>query len=138
MSNVFSAVVRLTADSELRSTPNGNQVLGFGIANNQGFGERQTVLFLRCQLWGKRGESLHQYLKKGTQCFITGELSQSEYQDKNTGETKRSLELNVQNVELVGSKGDNSQAPQQQAQSAQAPSHAGYDAVDDLDSKIPF
>ena len=45
MSNVFSAVVRLTADSELRSTPNGNQVLGFGIANNQGFGERQTVLF---------------------------------------------------------------------------------------------
>ena len=95
---------------------------------------------MRCQLWGKRGESLHQYLKKGTQCFITGELSQSEYQDKNTGETKRSLELNVQNVELVGSKSDNNQAPQQQAQPASPQAGPDYGAQGGmpLDDDIPY
>jgi single-strand DNA-binding protein len=64
-------------------------------------------------LWGKRAEgSLKDYLKKGQQVFVSGELTQSEYQGKD-GTTKTILEVNASILDLVGKRSD---APQQQAE----------------------
>ncbi len=135
MSNVFSFTGTVGRDAEVRATPSGQSVLNFTVANNIGFGDRQQTLWIRVALWGKRAEgSLQNYLKKGQQVFISGELTQREYQ-ANDGTTKTSLELNANIVDLVGKR--NEQSPQQQPlqQSNQQPSQPS--SLDDFDD-VPF
>ncbi|BCG63008.1 MAG: single-strand DNA-binding protein [Methyloprofundus sp.] len=117
MSNVFSFTGAIGRDAEVRSTPNGQTVLSFTVANNIGFGDRQKTLWVRVTLWGKRAEgSLQNYLKKGQQVFVSGELSQNEYQAQD-GTTRTSLELNANIIDLLGKRNDQN-APQQQAYQA--------------------
>ena len=137
MSNVFSFTGTLGRDAELRSTPSGQSVLNFTVANNIGFGDRQQTLWIRVALWGRRAEgSLQNYLKKGQQVFISGELSQNEYQ-ANDGSTKVSLELNANVIDLVGKRNDQSQQPQQNYQQQQQPVQPESNNLDDLDD-VPF
>ena len=140
MSNVFSFTGIVGRDAEVRSLPSGQTVLNVTVANNIGFGSREQTLWIRVALWGKRAEGqLQNYLKKGQQVFVSGELSQSEYQG-NDGTTKSSLELNANIIDLVGKRNDQSVAqpqqnyqPQQQQQPAQQ-SHQQNDGYDD----VPF
>ncbi len=139
MSNVFSFTGTLGRDAEVRVTPSGQSVLNFTVANNIGFGDRQQTLWVRVALWGRRAEgSLQNYLKKGQQVFVSGELSQSEYQ-ANDGTTRTSLELNANIVDLVGKRNEQGQQPQQ-GSPAQAPSQASSNtpsSLDDFDD-VPF
>ncbi len=119
MSNVFSFTGTLGRDAEVRVTPSGQSVMNFNVANNVGFGERQQTIWIRVAVWGKRAEGqLQNYLKKGQQVFVSGELTQSEYQ-ANDGTTKSSLELNANVVDLVGRRNDQVQQPQQNYQQPQ-------------------
>lgn len=146
MSNVFSFTGTVGRDAEVRYLPSGQAVLNVTVANNIGFGDKQQTIWIRCALWGKRAEgSLKDYLKKGTQCFISGELSQSEYQ-ANDGTTKTSLELNCNIIDLIGKRSDSapSQTDQQpqaqgQKQSNPAPKKDNFDEPDDAEwSDMPF
>ncbi len=141
MSNVFSFTGTVGRDAEVRYLPSGQAVLNVTVANNIGFGDKQQTLWIRCAVWGKRAEGqLQNYLKKGQQVFVSGELSQSEYRAQD-GSTKTSLELNANIIDLVGKRNDSSQSPQQNYQSPQpsAPqgqSHDNFDAP--YDDDIPF
>jgi single-strand DNA-binding protein len=135
MSNVFSFTGTVGRDAEVRATPSGQSVLNFTVANNIGFGDRQQTLWIRVALWGKRAEgSLQNYLKKGQQVFISGELTQREYQ-ANDGTTKTSLELNANIVDLVGKR--NEQSPQQQPQQQSNQQSSQPSSLDDFDD-VPF
>ena len=106
MSNVFSFTGTVGRDAEVKSTPSGQTVLNVTVANNIGFGERQQTLWIRVALWGKRAEGqLAQYLKKGQQVFVSGELTQRDYQ-ANDGSTKSALELTANVIDLVGKRND--------------------------------
>ena len=136
MSNVFSFTGTLGRDAEVRVTPSGQSVLNFTVANNIGFGDRQQTLWIRVALWGKRAEgSLQNYLKKGQQVFVSGELTQREYQ-ANDGTTKASLELNANIVDLVGKRNESGQAPTQN-QSPPSQSTNSPSSLDDFDD-VPF
>ncbi len=145
MSNVFSFTGTVGRDAEVRYLPSGQAVLNVTVANNIGFGDKQQTLWIRCAVWGKRAEGqLQNYLKKGQQVFVSGELSQSEYRAQD-GTTKTTLELNASILDLVGKRNESSQSPQQNyshesapgKQSAQqAPSHDNFDAP--YDDDIPF
>lgn len=147
MSNVFSFTGTVGRDAEVRPTPSGQSVLNVTVANNIGFGDKQQTMWVRVALWGKRAEgSLAQYLKKGQQVFVSGELSMREYQ-ANDGTTKSSLELNANIIDLVGKRNDQAvqgmpAAPQQNYQaagSAAAPSYAQPDNfAAAFDDDIPF
>jgi single-strand DNA-binding protein len=53
-------------------------------------------------LWGRRAEgTLKDYLKKGQQVFVSGELTMNEY-TANDGTKKTNLELNATIIDLVG------------------------------------
>lgn len=136
MSNVFSFTGTVGRDAEVRATPSGQSVLNFTVANNIGFGDRQQTLWIRVALWGRRAEgSLQNYLKKGQQVFVSGELTQREYQ-ANDGSTKSSLELNANVVDLVGKRNEqSSQQPQQNPQQTSQPSQPS--SLDDFDD-VPF
>ena len=67
----------LTRDPELRTTPNGANVCSFSVAVNRTFrdsnGEqKESVSFIDCSAWGKLGEMINQYAKKGSGVFCSG------------------------------------------------------------------
>jgi len=144
MSNVFSFTGTVGRDAEVRYAPSGLAVLSFTVANNIGFGEKQQTLWIQVTLFGKRAEGqLQNYLKKGQQVFVSGELTQREYQAKD-GTTKTSLDLNANIIDLIGKKNEASQ-PQQNYQPAgvreqapvrQDPNRDNFDVP--YDDDIPF
>lgn len=138
MSNVFSFTGTVGRDAEVRYTPSGLAVLSVTVANNIGFGDKQQTLWIRAALFGKRAEGgLQNYLKKGQQVFVSGELTQNEYK-ANDGTMKTSLELNANIIDLIGKRNESSQ-PQQayQASGTQQPSpQDNFDAP--YDDDIPF
>lgn len=101
--NVFTGSGNLGGDAEVRYTPNGKSVTGFSVAIKSGWGDKAQTNWLRCSMWGQRGESVAPYLLKGQQVVISGEISVREWQN-DAGETKTSLECNVNSLSLVGGK----------------------------------
>jgi single-strand DNA-binding protein len=107
--NVFTGTGRCGQDAEVRFTQAGLAICNFSLAVDAGYGDRKSTLWLRCALFGKRAEGeLPTYLTKGTQVAVSGELSMSEWENKD-GEKKQSLELNVRELDLVGGRGDSRQ-----------------------------
>jgi single-strand DNA-binding protein len=144
MSNVFSFTGTVGRDAEVRYAPSGLAVLSFTVANNIGFGEKQQTLWIQVTLFGKRAEGqLQNYLKKGQQVFVSGELTQREYQAKD-GTTKTSLDLNANIIDLIGRKNEPSQSQhgyqpsgvREQAPVRQEASHDNFDVP--YDDDIPF
>ena len=102
--NVFTAVGRVTEDATLRFTNNQKPVLGFSLATDAGFGEKKHTLYVRCSLWGKRGESLAEYVKKGLAISVSGECDMQSWEAN--GRSGTNLELNVRGIALHGNKSD--------------------------------
>ena len=100
--NVLTAIGRVGNDAEVRSTTTGKMVTSWSIAIDSGWGENRITTWLRCTMWGDRGEKVAQYITKGSQIGVSGEFSTREY-DRN-GVTKTSCELKIDNVTLVGGK----------------------------------
>ena len=167
MSNVFSALGRIGRDAEVRSTQSGTSVAGFPVAVDVGFGDNKQTMWLDASLWGKRAESgLVQYLVKGQQVHVIGEIGTREFQ-KRDGAAGFAVTLKVAEIDLVGGQAQgNQQGPQpqqnyggQQNNSYQQPpqnqqptqnqqpqgqqNHQAYGApdpgsFDDFNSDIPF
>ena len=102
----------LTRDPELRSTPNGASVCSFSVAVNRTYrdasGEkREDVSFIDCSAWGKLGEMISQYAKKGTGVLISGRLDQRSWEDKTTGQKRSRVEIVVEDFNFTGSARDN-------------------------------
>ena len=102
----------LTRDPELRSTPNGASVCSFSVAVNRTYrdasGEqREDVSFIDCSAWGKLGEMISQYAKKGTGVLVSGRLDQRSWEDKTTGQKRSRVEIVVEDFNFTGGARDN-------------------------------
>lgn len=97
--NRVTIIGRLTADPEMRTTPNGKTVTNFTVAVSRK-GDKDKTDFFRCAAWGKTGEVCGQYLGKGKKVCVVGEVSARAYTDKQ-GEAKASLEVFVTEVEFL-------------------------------------
>lgn len=138
--NSWSFTGNLGGDSESRFTPSGDAVVSFSVGVKSGFGDKATTTWARCQMWGKRGESVAPYLTKGQLVGIVGELSVREYQDKQ-GQTKTSVDVRVNDLTLLGKKSDQpgrEPAPQQAPQQAKPQQPRQAPAPDPFDDSIPF
>lgn len=111
-------------DAVLRRTGNGDAVLGFSVAVDNGKdknGNKRDSTWYSCSIWGKRAESLENYIKKGTKLTLTGRAGVDVY------EGRGSLTLNVNELTFQGG--------------GQQGEQRGYDAPpvnDDLGDDIPF
>jgi len=79
------AAGRLGANGELRKTQTGDSVLSFSVAVDNGKdknGEKRPATWLRCAIWGKRGESLEQFMHKGRSVTVTGRPRASAYENQ--------------------------------------------------------
>ena len=100
----------LTRDPEVRATSGGQSVTALGLATNRSYivggpgGEkREEVTFIDVDFWGKRGEVIAQYLKKGDPIFIEGRLSFRQWDDKE-GNKRSKLSVTGESFEFVGGK----------------------------------
>lgn len=111
----------LTRDPELRATPGGTQVLGFGIAVNDRRRNQQTgewedyPNFIDCTMFGNRAEALSRILRKGMKVAIEGKLRYSSWEDKNGGGRRSKVEIIPDEVVLMSQNPNGQQAPQQYA-----------------------
>ncbi len=126
--NNLTVAGQLGRDAEVRFLPNGDPVANFSIADSQG--KDKDAIWWNCQLFGKRAESLAQYLVKGQSVTITGSVSQRKYTDKN-GVEKISTDVRVNDVSLQG--GRKEAAPQQTKPQSNQPS-----GFADMDDDVPF
>lgn len=101
--NVLNATGRIGKDCETRFTSGGDAITAFALAIDSGYGEKKVTTWLNCSMFGKRGEAVAPYLKKGGQVAISGELTNREYQDKE-GNKRFSLDLRVNDLTLIGGK----------------------------------
>lgn len=111
----------LTRDPELRATPGGTQVLGFGVAVNDRRRNQQTgewedyPNFIDCTMFGNRAEALSRILRKGMKVAIEGKLRYSSWEDKNGGGRRSKVEIIPDEVVLMSQNPNAQQAPQQYA-----------------------
>ena len=110
--NKVILVGRLTADPELRQTQSGVASCRFTVAVDRRFadkttGERQAD-FISCTAWRQTAEFVSRYFNKGKLIAIEGSLRNNNYQDRNHPDvTHYTMDVQVDNVEFVGGKGDN-------------------------------
>jgi len=100
----------LTRDIELRHTASNTAIASFGLAVNRKFrtqsGEnREEVMFVDCDAWGRTAEVMSQYLGKGKPVFIEGRLRLDQWEDKNDGSKRSKLKVVVENFQFVDSGG---------------------------------
>lgn len=104
--NINTVVIagRTTKDPEIKVTPSGTTVLSLLLAvndmkkNAQGEWE-ETANFFDCVLFGKRAESLAQYIPKGSKLTINGRLHQDRWQGQD-GTNRSRVSIIVQDIEL--------------------------------------
>ena len=130
--NVWTFTGNLGNDCETKYTQKGDAVVTFSFGVQSGFGDKATTTWARCSLFGKRGESVAPYLLKGQLVGVSGELSAREWQNKD-GQTKTSIEVRVNDVQLLGKKDGQQQAAPQR----QAPRQTQQSSEFDMDD-IPF
>jgi len=99
----------LTRDPELRTTPSGSSVCGFAVAVNRTYrdqnGEqKEEVSFIDCTAWGKLGEMISQYAKRGSGVLVSGRLSQRSWEDKNGGGKRSRVEIVVEDFNFIGAR----------------------------------
>lgn len=122
----------LGRDAETRFTPSGDAITSFSVALTSGYGEKKITTWLNCSLFGKRGDSLAPYLKKGAQVAISGEFTARPYTTKE-GIEKLSLDVRVNDLTLIGGKADGGNGNTQRQDHKQ-----NEQDINDIESDIPF
>lgn len=135
--NHVNLIGRLTRDAILSYTAGGTAVCKFALAVNRRIkkGDQWTeeASFFDCVLWGKSGESINQYLLKGKQIAVDGELRQERWQHE--GQNRSKIEVVANNVQLLGGQ---SESKPQQARQPGAPVAYQKPAQEPEDLDIPF
>ncbi|AQP45869.1 single-stranded DNA-binding protein [Tessaracoccus flavus] len=100
----ITLIGNLTADPELRFTPNGAAVANFTVASTPRTFDRQTnewkdgdAMFLNCSVWRQYAENVAESLQKGTRVIVSGRLKSRSYETRE-GEKRTVFEVDVDEV----------------------------------------
>ena len=153
--NKVILIGNLGADPETRYLPSGDAVTNIRIATTDTWkdksGEKQEhTEWHRVAFFGKVAEIAGEYLKKGSQVYVEGQLRTRKYQDKETGKDRYSTEIRADRMQMLGSRAGSGEprgesggetrgeprgdAPAKPAGAAKKP--AGK--FDDMEDDIPF
>ena len=99
---------RLTADPELKQTPNGIPVTTFTVAVNRrsSKAEQRTADFINCVAWRQQAELISRYFHKGSCICIVGNIQVRNWTDQN-GQKRYNTEVIVDEVNFVDSASEN-------------------------------
>ena len=144
--NKILLIGRLGADPEIKQMVNGKSVARLSLATSQSWKDKNTGEKKEKTEWHRVvvfNEGLvnvvQQYLKKGAQVYIEGQLSTRKWKDEQSGQDKYSTEILIQgynsSLTMLGGGSQNNIGSQDTNQSIENNSPAGQN---DLDDDIPF
>lgn len=130
---------RLTADPELKQTPNGVAVLSFSIAVDRDYtqqGQERQADFINIVAWRQTAEFICKYFAKGQMIALKGSIQTRSYEDRQ-GNKRTAFEVVADKVYFCGSKEEsNNKKPN--------PNNSGFDDFDGFeeigtnDDDLPF
>ncbi|MGB3541561.1 single-stranded DNA-binding protein [Rubrivirga sp.] len=132
--NKVILVGNLGSDPELRYTGSGTAVCNFSLATTESYKDRdgnqvENTEWHRVVAWARLAEICGEYLSKGRQVYIEGQLQTRQWEDKD-GNTKYTTEIKAREMQMLGGRdgggggGDNSgggnydQSPRPQRQAS--------------------
>lgn len=83
---------RLTADPELKHTPENTPVTSFTLAVNRTFGQDQQADFIDIVAWRNNAELVCKWFCKGMQMVVCGRIQTRTWEDKQ-GNKRKSVEV---------------------------------------------
>ena len=145
--NKVLLIGRLGADPEIKQMVNGKSVARLSLATSQSWKDKNTGEKKEKTEWHRVvvfNEGLvkvvQQYLKKGAQVYIEGQLSTTKWKDEQSGQDKYSTQIVIQgfNSSLTmlggGGSGISGNSPSKQINSDES----SQVSQNDLDDEIPF
>lgn len=155
--NQCQFIGRLGKDVETRYMPNGNAVASFTIAvgsqwkDKQSGAKQEATEWVNVSVFGKLAEICSEYLKKGSQVFVSGRMKTEKYQAKD-GTDRYSTKIIAENMQMLGGKsaggndsqGDGQQEHQEKRSTPAAARRPAQDQssaprnFDNFDDDIPF
>ena len=144
--NKVLLIGRLGADPEIKQMVNGKNVARLSLATSQSWKDKNSGEKKEKTEWHRIvvfNEGLvnvvQQYLKKGSQVYIEGQLSTRKWKDENTGTDKYSTEIIIQgynsSLTMLGSSSQNTNLSQDKVKKIDENSDI---SSNDLDDEIPF
>ena len=130
--NVWTLYGNLARDAEQRFTASNDSIVSFSIPAKSGYGKNESIAWVKCSMFGKRGESILPYLKKGTSVVVSGEFY--EWKTKE-GEDRKDIGMRVNELTLAGGrkKDDEAEVP---APKSKPKKEQG--SFDDMADDVPF
>ena len=144
--NKVLLIGRLGADPEIKQMVNGKNVARLSLATSQSWKDKSTGEKKEKTEWHRIvvfNEGLvnvvKQYLKKGAQIYVEGQISTRKWKDEKSGQDKYSTEVVIQgynsSLTMLGGGNSSSLSNQDSTQSIENTSQASQN---DLDDEIPF
>ena len=130
MLNSVIIMGRLTADPELRTTPNGLSVTSFTVAVDRNYksGDERQTDFISVVAWRGTADFVTRFFKKGQMIAVQGSLQVRNYEDKN-GNKRTAYYVVADNVSFCGSKNESGNNTYAAARPESAPA-VSYQSAD--------
>lgn len=132
----ITLIGNLGNDPEMRYTPSGVAVTTFNVAVNrrwtgQDGQQQEKTTWFRVTAWRKQAELASQYLSKGRQVMVVGEVEDARAFIDRDGNPRAMLEVTANTIKFIGQRGDGAMAPP-------APAGAHGESPEVSDEDIPF
>ena len=127
----ITIVGNLGRDPEMRYLEDGTPVTTFSVAVNRRWNDRETgerrekTTWFRVTAWRRQAEVCNEYLEKGRQVMVVGEIGTSAWIAEG-GEARASLELTARNVVFLGNGNGNK------------PPELSDEELEDMEEDLPF
>jgi single-strand DNA-binding protein len=105
-------------DPEMRYTQAGVAVCDFSVAVSRRWQDKNTneqrekTTWFRVSAWRQLAETVNQYVHKGMQIMVAGEVEASAYVGQD-GQPRASLELTARDIKFLGKRGETEETPGQ-------------------------
>lgn len=145
--NKVILVGNLGQDPETRYMPSGGAVTNVSLATTAAWKDKQTgeqvekTEWHRLVFFNRLAEIAGEYLKKGSQIYVEGELQTRKWQDKESGKDRYTTEIKVRDMQMLGGRGDvGAGAPSSGGfqGSKSSPAAAAPQPEPEYDDDIPF
>ncbi|MEH2068833.1 MAG: single-stranded DNA-binding protein [Nostoc sp.] len=104
--NIVTLVGRVGGDPEIKYFESGSVKCRLTLAVNRRSKEGEHTDWFNLELWGKTAEVAGNYVRKGKQIAVKGSLKFDTWSDRQTGANRSSPVIQVDQLDLLGSKRD--------------------------------
>lgn len=137
--NSVQLVGRLTADPKTYNANSGGVIVSFTVACDRRFKQegQPDADFISCKAFGKTGEFVEKYFKKGMKIGLVGRIQTGSYEKDGT--RIYTTEVIAENVEFVESKNSGGDQQNQHKSATHASAGDGFAIIPDgIDEELPF